>query len=130
MLLVTKRKAGPVGLRLDKQAYAEVLWRAGASVEEMELPRHTPGELERMGAADRRQRALADGLLRERLARCAAVVGFEFLGDARAWGAIRDYLNTTFDVAYAPVFSVAWDSSPRTLISDPYGDFGYPWGAR
>jgi hypothetical protein len=29
---------------------------------------------------------------------------------------------------YVPSVSTAWDSSPRTLIHEPYEDYGYPWG--
>jgi hypothetical protein len=29
---------------------------------------------------------------------------------------------------YVPSVSTGWDSSPRTLIHDPFGSFGYPWG--
>ena len=29
---------------------------------------------------------------------------------------------------FAPTLSVGWDSSPRTLPSDPFGQWGYPWG--
>jgi hypothetical protein len=32
-------------------------------------------------------------------------------------------------VPYLPSMSVAWDASPRTIISDPYENIGYPWGA-
>jgi hypothetical protein len=32
-------------------------------------------------------------------------------------------------VAYVPQLSTAWDSSPRTLPGDGWGQFGYPWGA-
>ena len=34
----------------------------------------------------------------------------------------------TLGVPYIPVLSVGWDSSPRTLPTDGWGEFGYPWG--
>jgi hypothetical protein len=37
--------------------------------------------------------------------------------------------NTDADSTYhAEQVSTGWDSSPRTLIHDPFGNFGYPWG--
>lgn len=46
----------------------------------------------------------------------------------QAWAALRDHFKTK-DLAFAPSASVAWDSSPRTLVMDPYtNDAGYPWG--
>ena len=31
-------------------------------------------------------------------------------------------------VPYIPTLSTCWDASPRTLPSDGWGQFGYPWG--
>lgn len=33
-----------------------------------------------------------------------------------------------YGVPYIPTLSTAWDSSPRTLPHDGWGDWGYPWG--
>eukprot|EP01052_Picozoa_sp_SAG31_P043399 SAG31_NODE_7215_length_1753_cov_1.231560_2_plen_400_part_01 len=41
----------------------------------------------------------------------------------------RELSLLNYSVAtYFPTVSTAWDSSPRTLIHDPYEDVGYPWG--
>eukprot|EP00041_Stephanoeca_diplocostata_P006756 m.93080 g.93080 ORF g.93080 m.93080 type:complete len:152 (+) comp16527_c1_seq10:2094-2549(+) len=45
-----------------------------------------------------------------------------------AWNGLSKHYETALDIAYAPVVSVGWDSSPRTLPSDPFGNWGYPWG--
>ena len=44
-----------------------------------------------------------------------------------AWGEISQAFETALGIQYAPIVSVAWDSSPRTLASDPFGQWGYPW---
>jgi hypothetical protein len=40
----------------------------------------------------------------------------------------RHELYNSSGVPYIPVISTAWDSSPRTLPQDAWGDWGYPWG--
>ena len=35
---------------------------------------------------------------------------------------------SVYGLPYVPIISVAWDSSPRTLPQDGWGEFGYPWG--
>eukprot|EP00037_Helgoeca_nana_P033810 m.419521 g.419521 ORF g.419521 m.419521 type:complete len:462 (+) comp31601_c0_seq1:62-1447(+) len=45
-----------------------------------------------------------------------------------AWTALAKVLSEDLGIKYAPVLSVGWDSSPRTLPSDPFGQWGYPWG--
>ena len=44
-----------------------------------------------------------------------------------SWSQYQQHLASQ-DLAFAPAASVAWDSSPRTLIMDPYENAGYPWG--
>jgi len=41
---------------------------------------------------------------------------------------LTEAFATELGIPYAPVISVAWDSTPRTLPSDAFGQFGYPWG--
>jgi len=38
-------------------------------------------------------------------------------------------LETAYGVPYIPTASVAWDPAPRCVISDPFLNIGYPWGA-
>ena len=40
----------------------------------------------------------------------------------------REAELTNLSVKYWPSVSTGWDSSPRTLIHDPYEEVGYPWG--
>ncbi len=37
----------------------------------------------------------------------------------KAWGGFRDHFSQ-HNMAFAPAVSVAWDSSPRTLVMDPF----------
>ena len=48
-----------------------------------------------------------------------------------AWTGISQSLSKSAlgpGFKFAPTLSVGWDSSPRTLSSDPFGQWGYPWG--
>lgn len=47
---------------------------------------------------------------------------------AAAWESYASHFKGEAGIEYAPVISVGWDSSPRTLPSDPFGEWGYPWG--
>ena len=51
---------------------------------------------------------------------------------AHSWQTMKrleaKYAAAPFSMPYIPVLSVGWDSSPRTLPSDGWGEFGYPWG--
>jgi hypothetical protein len=38
-------------------------------------------------------------------------------------------MKDKYGIPYIPTMSVAWDSSPRTLATDGWGEYGYPWGA-
>lgn len=38
-----------------------------------------------------------------------------------------DTAERSFHIPYIPNVSVGWDSSPRTVQSDPYGNWGYPF---
>jgi hypothetical protein len=40
----------------------------------------------------------------------------------------KKYAAAPYEIPFCPVLSVGWDSSPRTLPSDAWGEFGYPWG--
>ena len=46
---------------------------------------------------------------------------------SKAWSDLQRKFSA-FGVPYIPSISTAWDSSPRTLFTDPFGNFGYPWG--
>ena len=39
-----------------------------------------------------------------------------------------EYYASAYGLPYVPVVSVVWDSSPRTLPQDGWGEYGYPWG--
>ncbi len=43
-----------------------------------------------------------------------------------AFAKLRDHYKS-MDLAFAPPVSVSWDSSPRTIPSDTYAHWGYPW---
>lgn len=45
------------------------------------------------------------------------------------YGAFADHFKSEMDVKFAPVVSVGWDSSPRTLPSDQFFKSSYPWGS-
>lgn len=47
-----------------------------------------------------------------------------------AWLSLHQHFETSFGIPFAPSASVGWDSSPRTLRSDPFGPWGYPWTSR
>lgn len=38
-------------------------------------------------------------------------------------------LETKYGAPYIPSASVAWDPAPRCVLSDPFLNIGYPWGA-
>ena len=40
------------------------------------------------------------------------------------WGTLAESFSSGLGIKYAPVASVGWDSSPRTLPSDPFGEWG------
>lgn len=46
-----------------------------------------------------------------------------------SWSSIADVFHSKIGGPFAPTLSVGWDSSPRTLPSDPFGNWGYPWGS-
>jgi hypothetical protein len=46
----------------------------------------------------------------------------------RAWDARENDLRNHTVPRYMPSVSTGWDSTPRTLIHDPFEDVGYPWG--
>ena len=88
-----------------------------------------------------------DALLTERRADSRTDYGWMKLGEgggfsfpstpyetvaAHAWrtmvAAEAKYAAPPYRIPYVPVLSVGWDPSPRTLPSDGWGEFGYPWG--
>ena len=46
---------------------------------------------------------------------------------SQVWGQLESKFEA-LGVPYLPSMSTAWDPSPRTLITDPFGNWGYPWG--
>eukprot|EP00054_Salpingoeca_dolichothecata_P012853 m.71386 g.71386 ORF g.71386 m.71386 type:complete len:430 (+) comp20159_c0_seq5:10-1299(+) len=36
--------------------------------------------------------------------------------------------QSKYSIPYLPNMSVGWDPSPRCVNTDPFGNFGYPWG--
>jgi hypothetical protein len=50
-------------------------------------------------------------------------------GGIAAWNTYTKTMKDSYNIPYIPTMSVAWDSSPRTLASDAWGEYGYPWGA-
>jgi hypothetical protein len=40
----------------------------------------------------------------------------------------HELYTKTYGIPYIPTHSTAWDSSPRTLPQDAWGEWGYPWG--
>ena len=45
-----------------------------------------------------------------------------------AWQSRLEVAKSMNISQYMPPLSTSWDSSPRTMPTDPFGSFGYPWG--
>ena len=43
--------------------------------------------------------------------------------------ALWDTFTNAFGVPYIPSVSVAWDPSPRCVVTDAFDNIGYPWGS-
>ena len=42
---------------------------------------------------------------------------------------LSDKYAPKYNITYVPTMGPGWDASPRTLPSDAWGEWGYPWGA-